>query len=160
MEYTMRKLSAAVVGAALVGISLAGPVPSASAAAAATCADNYDNALAGYMYAYDGTYCEGQLGLAVGNDQNWGDSASSFQGSDNNRASSILNMGRYSQVKFFANPTTGTTFNPHICLTRAEGYASNLSDDYFMNDPIFGTANNSISAHIWVELTSCSALAK
>ncbi|MER7056905.1 MULTISPECIES: hypothetical protein [unclassified Streptomyces] len=155
----MRKLSAAAVGAVLVGISLVGPVPSASAAAAATCADNYDNALAGYMYAYNGAYCEGQLGRALGNDQNWGDSASSFQGSDNNRASSVLNMGRYSEVKFFANPNTSSNFNPHICLTRTEGYASNLSDDYFMNEREWGSANNNISAHIWVDRTACTALA-
>jgi hypothetical protein len=155
----MRKLSAAAVGAVFIGISLAGPLPSASAAAAATCADNYDNALAGYMYAYNGANCEGRLGLAVGNDQNWGDSASSFQGTDNNRASSVLNMGRYSEVKFFANPNTSSGFNPHICLTRAEGYASNLSDDYFMDEPIWGSANNNISAHIWVDRTACSALA-
>ncbi|MEV5014325.1 hypothetical protein ACIGW1_12520 [Streptomyces sp. NPDC053780] len=155
----MRKIPAAAAVAVFAGISLLGPVPGASAAAAATCADNYESARAGYMYAYNGANCEGQLGLAVGNDQDWGDSASSFQGSDDNRASSVLNMGRYSEVKFFAFRTSFSGFNPHICLTRAEGYASNLSDDYFMEDPIFGSANNSISAHIWVDRTSCSAYA-
>ncbi|MCF2129415.1 hypothetical protein L1I79_23685 [Strepomyces sp. STD 3.1] len=67
--------------------------------------------------------------------------------------------GRCSEVKFFANPTTSSGFNSPICLTRAEGYASNLSDDYFMEDPVFGSANNSISAHICVDRTSCSAYA-
>ncbi|GAA2333310.1 hypothetical protein OKJ48_23870 [Streptomyces kunmingensis] len=157
----MRRLSAAAVGAVFVGISLAGPAPSASAAEAATCWDIfYKTARAGYMYAYNGANCQGQLGLALGNDQDWGDSASSFQGTDNNKASSILNKGNYSQVKFFAFPLSYPNFNPHICLSRAEGFASNLSDDDFMEDPIFGTANNSISAHIWVDSTSCSAYAQ
>ena len=155
----MRKLSAAAVGAVFVGMSLAGPVPSASAAPAATCWDNFENALDGYVYAYNGYNCEGQLGLAIGDDQNWGDSGGSFQGSDNNRASSVLNKGLYSQVKFLANPNIGNNFNPHICLTRAEGFASNLSDNYFENESIWGSANNSISAHIWVPRTACTALA-
>lgn len=155
----MRKLSAAAVGAALVGISLVGPAPSASAAAA-TCSDNYEKARAGYMYAYNGAYCENQLGLAFGNDQDWGDSASSFQGSDDNVASSILNKGETSQVKFFNFPRDTPGYNPHICLLRAEGYASDLRDDYWDERPGFGTVNNSISAHIWVGLTSCSFLAK
>ncbi|MFJ5264848.1 hypothetical protein ACIQAC_30745 [Streptomyces sp. NPDC088387] len=155
----MRKLSALAVGAVFIGAGLAGPVPSASAAAAATCADNFESAVAGYMYAYDGANCVGQLGRAFGNDQDWSDSASSFQGSDTNKASSVLNKGNHQEVKFFASPNTGSTFNPHICLTRAEGFASNLSDDYFMKDSVYGSANNSISAHIWVDRTACSALA-
>ncbi|MFE9681924.1 hypothetical protein ACFYXC_19580 [Streptomyces sp. NPDC002701] len=155
----MRKLSAVALGAALVGIGLVGPAPSASAAAAATCADNYERAAAGYMYAYNGTYCERQLGLAFGDDQNWGDSASSFQGADNDAASSVLNKGNYAHVKFYANPIGSSGFNPHICLLRAEGYASNLSDDYFEGDPVFGTVNNNISAHRWVDRTACGALA-
>ncbi|MFJ5737269.1 hypothetical protein [Streptomyces microflavus] len=152
----MRKMSAAAVGAVFLGISLLGPVPSASAAEAATCYDEfYETALAGYVYAYDGANCVGQLGLAVGNDQNWGDSGGSFQGSDNNKASSILNKGNYSEVKFFQYPTTYTGYNPHICLSRAEGYASNLSDNYFMGERAEGTANNNISGHIWVDRTAC-----
>ncbi|BCL28673.1 hypothetical protein ACFFS2_04495 [Streptomyces aurantiacus] len=158
----MRKLSSLATMATLAGLVVIGPVPSASAAAAAaTCRDNYDGATAGWMYAYDKANCEGYLGGAQLDDNNWGNSLGGFQGSDDNKATSIINKGEYSQVKFY-NYTRphGDDLNPHICLTRAEGFASNLSDDYWEGLKLFGTVNNSISAHQWVDTTSCSALAE
>ncbi|MGW0551889.1 hypothetical protein [Streptomyces altiplanensis] len=150
--------SSAALVAALVGLVTLGPVPSASAAAG-TCADNYENAIAGYMYAYDGSYCDGtMLGRALGDDSNWGDSASSFQGGDNNKASSVLNKGNYQVVQFF-EVTNGPGPNGFIystCLTRSEGYASTLSDEYWSDDRLFGTVNNNISSHRWVAGTTCT----
>ncbi|MDQ0605797.1 hypothetical protein QF037_010230 [Streptomyces canus] len=155
----MRKLPSLAAIATLAGVAVIAPAPGASAAP--SCHDNYRNAEAGYMYAYNDAYCEGLLGRAVGDDRDWGDSASSFQGSDDNRAGSILNKGEYSVVKFMQFPRSFDGFNPHICLTRSEGFASNLSDDYWMEDSSHhGSVNNDISAHLWVGLDSCSAFAK
>ncbi len=157
----MRKLSSLATMATLVGLVVIGPAPGASAAAAAaTCRDNYDGATAGWMYAYDKANCEGYLGGAQLDDNNWGNTLGGFQGSDDNKATSIINKGEYAQVKFRKYALSYDGFNPHICLTRAEGFASDLSDDYWEETKLAGTVNNSISAHQWVERTACSALAE
>ncbi|MFJ4122621.1 hypothetical protein ACIP3U_14985 [[Kitasatospora] papulosa] len=153
----MRKFSAAAIVAALTGVALLGHAPTASAAVAGTCTDDYKAAAAGYMYAYANVNCDVPLGRALGDDLNWGDSAGSFQGSDKNAASSVLNNGNYSEVKFYLG--TGGNNNFHICLLRAEGYASDLTDDYWLGDRTFGSVNNAIASHRWVGRTACSALA-
>ncbi len=82
------------------------------------------------MYAYNYAFCDGYLGRAVGNDSNWGDGGGSFQGGDTNKATSILNKGNNYEVQFFNG--TGTQWSGgHICLSRNEGYASDLTNDYF-----------------------------
>ncbi|WP_255249507.1 MULTISPECIES: hypothetical protein [Streptomyces] len=85
----MRKPPAALTVLATAALGTAVPVSTAQAAAG--CADAYAGAISGYMYAYDCTNCSGFLGRAEGNDSNWGDSGGSFQGSDTNRATSVLN---------------------------------------------------------------------
>ncbi|TXS19048.1 peptidase inhibitor family I36 protein [Streptomyces sp. wa22] len=143
----MRKAFAVLTTAAVA--SLGALVP-ATSAQAADCRDAMAGALSGYMYAYDSANCNGHLGHASGDDLNWGDSALSFQGGDNNKASSILNNGNSYEVKFYSG--TGGT-GGHICLSRSEGWASNLSDDDFTNG---ASANNSISGHAWSSASNCS----
>ncbi|MER5892510.1 hypothetical protein [Streptomyces sp. NPDC001876] len=143
----MRKSFAVLTTLAVA--SLGALVP-ATSAQAADCSDAMAGALSGYMYAYDSTNCNGHLGHASGNDSNWGDSALSFQGGDTNKASSILNNGNNSEVAFY-NGTGGS--GGHICLSRSEGWASNLSDDSFTTGV---SANNTISSHAWSAASSCS----
>ncbi|MFE7751992.1 peptidase inhibitor family I36 protein [Streptomyces sp. NPDC057428] len=143
----MRKAFAALTTVAVA--SLGALVP-ATSAQAADCSDAMAGALSGYMYAYDSTNCIGHLGHASGDDSNWGDSALSFQGGDTNKASSILNNGNSYEVKFY----NGTGYSGgHICLSRSEGWASNLSDDKYNNG---ASANNSISSHAWASASNCS----
>ncbi|MEV0223251.1 hypothetical protein [Streptomyces sp. NPDC050704] len=144
----MRKLPAAltVLGMAALGTV----VPVSAAHAAETCSDNYSAARAGYMYAYNSVDCVGQLGLAFGDDENWGNSSQSFQGGDTNKASSILNKGNSEEVQFFNGTNTWT--GGHTCLSRNERYASDLTNNYFTSG---ASANNSISSHRWVHASTC-----
>ncbi|MGW0828542.1 hypothetical protein [Streptomyces sp. NPDC002845] len=152
-----RKFGSAAAVAALTGVAVLGFSPSASAETPGTCWDNYENAVSGYMSAYDKLNCDDFLGMAAGNDLDWGDSSGGFRGSDRNKASSLVNKGNYYEVKFYLG--SGGNSNFHICLTRAEGFVRDLRDDYWLNDPLFGTVNNSIGSHRWVTRTSCSAYA-
>ncbi|MEV8315142.1 hypothetical protein AB0Q95_13295 [Streptomyces sp. NPDC059900] len=144
----MRKIPAILATAALAGLGVI--VPTATAQAADTCSDNYSGAGRGFMYAYDGTYCVGYLGSSSGNDADWGNSSGSFQGWEDNEASSILNKGNDSEVKFYSLPNYA---GGYICLSRNEAYASDLSDDKMSSGV---SANNTISSHKWVSAASCS----
>ncbi|MFJ8144404.1 hypothetical protein ACIQ8D_13020 [Streptomyces sp. NPDC096094] len=146
----MRKLPAALTVMAMAALGTALPVSTAHAAA--TCSDNYSGATSGYMYAYDYAYCDGYLGRASGNDSNWGDSGGSFQGGDTNKATSILNKGNSYEVQFFNG--TGTQWSGgNICLSRNEGYASDLTNDFFTSGY---RVSNAISSHRWVSAGTCS----
>ncbi|MEU8651312.1 hypothetical protein [Streptomyces sp. NPDC048737] len=145
----MKKLPATLTVLAMAALGTV--VPLSTAHAAETCSDDYSAAAAGSMYAYDSLNCVGRLGRAEGDDANWGDGSYSFQGGDTNKASSILNKGNNQEVQFFNG--TGTSWTGgHICLSRAEGYASNLTDDYFTTGH---SANNAISSHRWVGASTC-----
>ncbi|GHH45726.1 peptidase inhibitor family I36 protein [Streptomyces candidus] len=143
----MRKAFAVLT--AVTVASLGALVP-ATSAQAADCSDAMAGALSGYMYAYDNTNCNGYLGRASGDDSDWGNSSQSFQGGDNNKASSILNNGNSYEVKFYGAANSG---GGHICLSRSEGWASNLSDDTLTNG---APANNNISSHAWASASNCS----
>ncbi|MGA5551757.1 hypothetical protein [Streptomyces pseudogriseolus] len=152
-----RKFGSAAAVAALTGVAILGLAPTASAETPGTCWDDYENAVSGYMSAYDKVNCDGYLGMAKGNDLNWGDNAGSFRGTDKNRASSLVNKGNYSEVKFFPGAGGDSTF--YICLTRAEGFVRDLTDDYWLEDRTFGSVNNSIGSHRWVPRNACAFLA-
>lgn len=143
----MRKVFAVMTTVAVASLGVLVPATSAQAA---DCSDAMRGAYSGYMYAYDSANCIGHLGHASGDDLNWGDSAFSFQGGDANKATSILNNGNNYEVKFY-NGTGGT--GGHTCLSRAEGWASNLSDNTFTTGV---SANNSISGHAWSVASNCS----
>lgn len=137
----MRKLPAALTVLAMAALGTA--VPVSAAHAAESCSDNYSGAASGYMYSYDYVDCVGYLGRASGNDSDWG--------TDANKASSILNKGNNYEVQFFNGTGTGWT-GGHICLSRNEGYASDLTDNTFTSGH---SANNSISSHRWVSASTC-----
>ncbi|GAA2996004.1 hypothetical protein Sfulv_38630 [Streptomyces fulvorobeus] len=143
----MRKAFAVMTTVAVASLGVIVPATSAQAA---DCSDAMAGADSGYMFAYDSTNCSGYLGKASGDDSNWGDSALSFQGTDTNSASSILNNGNNYEVKFY-NGTGGT--GGHICLSRTEGWASSLLGDTFTTGV---AANNAISGHAWSTASNCS----
>jgi hypothetical protein len=145
----MRKIPAVLAALAFAGLGAI--VPATTAQAAASCSDNYTNARSGYMYAYKHAYCESHLGNSDSWDSDWGNSSGPFQGGDTNEASSILNKGNSYEVQFF-NGTGQDWAGGHICLSRDEAYASDLSNDDFHNDtdPDKGGANDAISSHRWV----------
>lgn len=150
----MRKIPAVLATLAVAGLWAA--VLPVNSAQAATCASRYPGATLEYMFAYDALNCtSSHLGLARGNDQDWGDSAGSFQGSDTNRASSVINRGRTSDVKFY-NGTGAFPNGGYICLTKVEGFVSDLRDDFFTSGPV---VDNAISSHQWVVPGTCGHLA-
>ncbi|MER7577950.1 hypothetical protein [Streptomyces sp. NPDC126514] len=146
----MRKLPAVLTVMAMAALGTVLPLSTAHAASA--CDSAWDGgATPTYMYAYDGTYCTGFLGKDDGSDSNWGDGIGNYQASATNKASSILNKGTTLEVQFFNGTGTGWT-GGYICLSRNEGFASNLADDEFSSG---ATVNNAISSHRWVVYTAC-----
>jgi hypothetical protein len=148
----MRKISVAVAAVALGAIGALVPTAVSQAdpaAAPPNCADNWPNATPGYMYAYRDLWCEGFLGKATSWDENWGNSSRSFQGNDDNVASSVLNKGP-TAVKFFRLPGyTGGSW----CLRAAERWDGSLVDEHFTGGI---TVGDHISSHRWVPASSCS----
>jgi len=149
----MRKLPAALTVLAMAALGTV--VPVSAAHAAGPCDNAFENATPTYMYAYSSADCAGFLGKARGNDSNWGDSGGSFQGGDTNKATSILNKGT-DVVQFFNGTGTGWT-GGNTCLSRNEGFASDLSDNDFSSGV---SANDSISSHRWVLGGACDAWAR
>ncbi|MFJ6074290.1 hypothetical protein ACIQFU_26250 [Streptomyces sp. NPDC093065] len=152
----MRKWFAATaaVGIALLGVSL----PAGTAQAATACDNAWNGMPTGYMRAYQNAYCGGDmLGQSAGNDSNWGNGQGAFQGSDTNRASSVLNKGTtsgttYTAVQFLNG--TGTDWGGgYICLKRGELYADYLGDNYFTSGY---NVNDAISSHRWLPPSACS----
>jgi hypothetical protein len=144
----MRKLPAALTVLAMAALGTV--VPVSAAHAVESCRDNHEGADLGYMYAFDSVNCVGFLGKAKESDDNWGDSQYSFQGGDTNKASSIINKGEIRHVQFFNGTDTYT--GGHTCLSRIEGFASDLTDNTFTSGV---SANNSISSHRWVDAGAC-----
>lgn len=142
----MRKLPAALTVLAMAALGTV--VPASAAHAAPPCQAVFDDiAVSGYMYAYNSVNCVGQLGIAAESDNDWGDNQFSFRGTDTNRASSILNKGRLREVQFF-NGTGPFPNGGYTCLSRNEGFASDLSDNDFTTGH---SADDAISSHRWVD---------
>jgi hypothetical protein len=151
----MRKMgiAAAAVGLAAIGTMMTGTAASAAstgeAGTRASACDTWYNSHVndGNMWAWDGSYCSGLLGSSQGNDSNWSDGSGSFRGTDNDRATSVMNTGvadTYDIVKFYRHAGYG---GGHGCLTRGEKYADHLGDNTLSDG---STANNWISSHKWV----------
>ncbi|WP_282688133.1 MULTISPECIES: hypothetical protein [unclassified Streptomyces] len=146
----MRKILATAATLSLAGLGAIVPATSAQAASAA-CDTAWRNGGSGYVFAYNYTNCSGYFGKASGDDSNWGNSAGGFQGSDNNKASSIVHKGTSGMaVKVYSG--TGYT-GGHTCLKKSEYYMSSLIGHTYNNGV---SVNNTISSHKWVWESSCS----
>ncbi|MFI2415663.1 hypothetical protein [Streptomyces sp. NPDC018947] len=146
----VRKLSAvfATLGLATVGVL----VPTGTAQAETNCDSQYWRAALGYMYAYEYLDCHTALGLASGDDSNWGNDLGAFQGGDTNRASSVLHRGTSGMAVQFFNGTGTDWAGGHSCLKKSELYADDLNDNYFTSGVPVG---QNISSHRWVWEGEC-----
>jgi hypothetical protein len=146
----MRKIS---VLFATLGLVLAGALFPMSAQASAVCDTAWHAAQPGYFRAYDYINCSGFLGTTQGNDSNWADSSGGFNGSDGNKAHSLLHKGTSGMaVKVY----TGVSYSGNWgCIKQSELYVSNLNDDDLTGGPGSYPASNSISSHKWVWNGDC-----
>lgn len=148
----MRKTSVLL---ATLGLAVAGALlPVTSAQASAACDTAWNNATPGRFGAFENINCAGILGSDADADANWADSVGSFQGSDNDKASSLLHKGTsglavmvYSDANFRGN---------YGCVTRGELYVSNLHDNYLTGGSGSYRAWDSISSHKWVTEGDCN----
>lgn len=158
----MSKMRNTLVALAAVGAAgVVAAVPATAQAApsgeagtrSANCDSEYRGLAPGLMAAFAGTKCTSPLGIDRGEEWSWGDNRGQLRGSDNNRASSLVNKGTgtVSTVVFYKNAGYS---GGHICLTKGEKYADSLgSDDRFSTG---GKANNAISSHAWTTPSRCS----
>lgn len=149
----MRKLtvSLATLGLAALGIALP-----AAAHAGPGCNANWNaHGRDGNVRAWDGTDCGGTLlGVTPGNDPEWGDSAYPFQGSDVNRASSVMNsgfVGGKDVVAFYY--LGGYDDRAYGCLLPGEKYVDDLGRNRYTNGVYM---DNSIESHAWVTSSACA----
>ncbi|MGP3776656.1 hypothetical protein ACTWJ8_38080 [Streptomyces sp. SDT5-1] len=148
----LRKTLVALSAAGLLGTGLALPAAAHSASPtdvdsrSANCDREYRGLTPGLMAAFDGRNCTKPLGVDRGEEWSWADNRGQLRGSDNDRATSLINKGTgsYSTVVFYRH--SGYK-GGHICLTKGEKYADRLAgDDRFSNGK---KANNAISSHKW-----------
>jgi hypothetical protein len=152
----------------LVAVGLTVPVTTAQAGETSVqvggCDDDWPGRT-GKVYAWADVNCEGTLlGEALGDDSNWADGSGAFTGSDNDRASSVMNAGVSGPgvedvVAFYLN--SGYRDNDgYGCLAAGEAYADRLTDDYYYRPGVGRTnitINDSISSHQWVYSSGCAA---
>ncbi|MEV5814235.1 hypothetical protein CJI59_17350 [Streptomyces sp. Alain-F2R5] len=142
----MRKTAAAL---AALGLAVLGVSATTTTAHAGPNCDAKWPGRDGMVRAWQLNDCSGiYLGGTASYDSDWGNSSGPFQGSDENRASSVMNsghVGSYDIVAFYRLTNYG---GGYACLKPGELYADNLSDNTFSNgDPV----DNRISSHQWVD---------
>ncbi|WP_399887774.1 hypothetical protein ACGH7X_24010 [Streptomyces sp. BBFR51] len=148
----MRKILAATATLGLAGLGVI--VPATGAQAATTCDKAWNNARSGYFYAYDGQNCIGNIGSTDSWDSDYGNSSGPFQGSDTNRASSILHKGTSGLAVQVFNGTGQDWSGGHTCIKKSEYYMSDLVGDSFTSGKKY-LVNNGISSHRWVPEDKC-----
>lgn len=148
----MRKISILLATLGLVVTGALFPVTSAQASAA--CDTAWHNATSGNFYAFANIHCNTRMGADAGSDANWSDSSGSFQGSDNDRASSILHKGTSGlAVKVYVHSNYSGNYG---CITKGELYVDSLHDNYLTGGSGSYRAWDSISSHEWVTEGACN----
>ncbi|MFD3416123.1 hypothetical protein [Streptomyces cyaneofuscatus] len=149
----MRKILATAAALGLAGLGVL--VPATSAQASTACNNAYNSIALGNFIAWDGTNCGGtRLGITESWDSDWGNSSGPFQGSDTNRASSVMHKGATEMRVQLFNGTGQDWAGGHTCLTQGEKYMSSLAGQYFTS----GVAvNDEISSHRWI-WSGCGAV--
>ncbi|GAA3848037.1 hypothetical protein GCM10022403_094670 [Streptomyces coacervatus] len=149
----MRKLtvSVATLGLAALGIAL----PAAAHAGPGCNANWNSHGRDGNVRAWDGTDCGGTLlGVTPGSDPNWADGFGPFQGTDVNRASSVMNsgyVGGKDVVAFYYYADYDD--RAYGCLKPGELYVDNLGRNKFTNNE---NMNDNIVSHTWVAASACA----
>ncbi|GHH76470.1 hypothetical protein [Promicromonospora soli] len=147
----MRKISILL---ATLGLVVTGALfPVASAQASAACDTAWNAATPGRFGAFEDIHCAGVLGSDADDDPNWADSVGSFQGSDNDKASSLLHKGNSGlAVRVWSDANYRGNFG---CITKDEKYVSDLHDNYLTGGTDKFRAWDSISSHEWVSEAYC-----
>ncbi|MGH3313603.1 MAG: hypothetical protein ACRDP3_23965 [Streptomyces sp.] len=148
----MRKMRAVLMAAAVTATASTLFAGSAQAAPERVTGPNCDRlyqlyAGDGYFRAYTDSDCRGELGEDRGNDSNWADGSGAFRGSDNDKASSVLNTGvagSVDNVLLYQGALGGS--NGVGCLSHGELYVDNLTRNFFTGG---ANANDKISRHAW-----------
>ncbi|MEV8405281.1 hypothetical protein AB0R12_05565 [Streptomyces niveus] len=151
----MRKIAATLTTLALAGLGLI--IPATTAQAAPGCDDNYHATPSGYMYAFDGNYCEVYLGRSNTQDTDWGNGAGGFQGGDTNKASSLVYKGSSGTAMKVYNGTGDDFGGGYNCISAGEYYVDVLAGNKFTattGNPI--DVNNQISSHKKVSESACN----
>lgn len=149
----MRRLTVSLATLALAALGLALP---ATAHAGPGCNANWNShGRDGNVRAWDGTDCGGTLlGVTPGNDPNWGDGFGPFQGSDRDRASSVMNsgyVGGKDVVAFYL--WEGYDDTAYGCLKPGELYVDNLGRNRFTDG---SNMDDNIRSHVWVAASACA----
>ncbi|MCQ9129545.1 MULTISPECIES: hypothetical protein [Streptomyces] len=144
-------LSVATLGLAALGVAL----PATAHAGPGCNADWNAHGRDGNVRAWDGTDCGGTLlGVTPGNDPEWGDALGPFQGTDVNRASSVMNsgfVGGKDVVAFYYLKEYNDT--AYGCLKPGEKYVDDLARNRYTNGAFM---NNTIESHAWVTASACA----
>ncbi|WP_060882719.1 hypothetical protein [Streptomyces caniscabiei] len=143
----MHKLTTTAALLGLAGLGLAVPATAAQAADSAVvgCGDLWGRP-DGKVYAWDLPNCEGSP-LPIPDSGAWGPDAS-------DRASSVMNRGYPGGLDHVAFYHHANHAGGHGCLAPGELYAADLADNRYSDG---ASANNSISAHRWVNRNSCAS---
>ncbi|MFD6172128.1 hypothetical protein [Streptomyces coeruleorubidus] len=156
----MRRAVAAftTLGLAVLGLT----ATATSAHAGPTCDSKWPSARDGMVRAWQHPDCEGTyLGGTESWDSDWGNSSGPFQGTDDNRASSVMNSGTYggADVVAFYRLTDFQYKEGYGCLKPGEKYVDGLSRNNFTTstDGEQHNMDNRISSHKWVTVSDCSA---
>ncbi|UUU29548.1 peptidase inhibitor family I36 protein [Streptomyces sp. CA-210063] len=145
----MRKFTVTAALLGLTALGLAVPTTAAQAADSAVvdCGGLW-GPRNGNMYAWEHPNCQGTLlYVGAGNSGDWGDAS--------DRASSVMNRGYVGILDHVAFYDHANYSGGHGCLAPGELYAADLSHNRYSDGTI---ANNSISAHRWVNRSFCSIL--
>lgn len=151
----MRTFGTAIAVAGLIGLGLTTPAQAATQGAG--CQSKWPGR-DGNVRAWEHYDCGGSLlGVAVGNDANWGDAHGPFQTIAAESASAVMNSGftgGRDVVAFYALPGFDTRWG-YVCLSPYEAYADNLTDNRFTGGG--AVVNDHIESHAWVRSSDCSA---
>ncbi|MCT9144674.1 hypothetical protein [Streptomyces violarus] len=154
----MRK---AVAAFATLGLAVLGLTATATSAHAdAVCDSKFPSDRDGMVRAWQLADCSGTyLGGTESYDSDWGNSSGPFQGTDENRATSVMNSGKYGgeDVVAFYRLTGFQHKEGYGCLKPGELYVDNLSRNKFTTatDGTRYNMDNRISSHQWVKASDC-----
>ncbi|MFJ6382497.1 hypothetical protein ACIQI7_21145 [Kitasatospora sp. NPDC092039] len=162
MNRTRMMLAAAAAGLLMAALPAGTAVADDRGAGLADTCSQYRTSWSGAVIAWEDTWCTGtRLGIAYGNDVNWSDGSGPFQGSDNDRASSVMNNGTWDanglvHVAFYRDAGGGDAWrNGYACLKQGQ-YVGNLAQRVFVGGG-GGEVADAISSHQWVTFEACSS---
>ncbi|MET9831234.1 hypothetical protein ABZ078_18475 [Streptomyces sp. NPDC006385] len=145
-----------------LGLAVLGLTATATSAHAGAVCDSKWPGRDGMVRAWQLADCSGTyLGGTESYDSDWGNSSGPFQGTDENRATSVMNSGTYggNDVVAFYRLTGYQHKEGYGCLKPGELYVDDLSRNKFTaaSNGTRYNMDNRISSHQWVTASACRA---